>query len=151
MIITLIIFGFLVVIFITGKVNLSFQFNKNVRELFAQSKPVSGKIFSYHQLSGLPEPVQRYFKHVLKDGQPYIGYVGFTHCGQFKPGLDKKWINIKGEQYVTTAKPGFIWKGVTAMFTARDMYIADTGRLIVSLFSLYNIVDGKEKNTTRAN
>ena len=29
------------------------------------------------------------------------------------------------------------------MFTARDMYIADKGRLVVSLLSLYNIVDAK--------
>ena len=27
------------------------------------------------------------------------------------------------------------------MFTARDMYIGDKGRLVVSLFSLYNVVD----------
>lgn len=29
------------------------------------------------------------------------------------------------------------------MFTARDMFIAGKGRLVVSLFSLFNIVDGK--------
>ena len=87
--------------------------------------------------------MQRYFKHVLKDGQPYISYARITHDGQFKTGLDKDWINIKGEQYATTEKPGFIWKGTTSMFTARDMYIADKGRLIVSLFSLYNVVDAK--------
>lgn len=29
------------------------------------------------------------------------------------------------------------------MFTARDMYIADKGRLVVSLFSLMTVVDGK--------
>ena len=32
------------------------------------------------------------------------------------------------------------------MFTARDMYLGDRGRLVVSLFSLYNIVDGKGEN-----
>jgi hypothetical protein len=29
------------------------------------------------------------------------------------------------------------------MFTARDMYIADKGRLVVSLFSLVKVVDGR--------
>ena len=38
--------------------------------------------------------------------------------------------NIQGEQYVTTEKLGFIWKGATSMFIARDMYIADKGRLV---------------------
>ena len=87
--------------------------------------------------------MQRYFKYVLKERQPYISYAGITHDAQFKTGLDKDWINIKGEQYATTEKPGFIWKGTTSMFTPRDMFIADKGRLVISLFSLYNVVDAK--------
>jgi hypothetical protein len=135
--------GLLAAVFIFGKINLSVQFSKEVKQLFSSSKNISKETFHYSQLLGLPEPVQRYFKHILKDGQSYISYAGITHDGQFKTGLDKDWINIKGEQYATTEKPGFIWKGTTSMFTARDMYIADKGRLIVSLFSLYNVIDAK--------
>lgn len=143
MIITLCILGLLISIFIVGKINLSVQFNKEVKELFLQSKNIAGKNFSYQQIIGLPDPVQRYFRLVLKDGQPYISYAAITHDGQFKTGLDKGWINIKGEQYATTEKPGFIWKGTTSMFVARDMYIGDKGRLVVSLFSLFKVVDAK--------
>jgi hypothetical protein len=143
MIIILTIIGFLIIILVIGKINLSNQFHKEVKELFLQSKTLSEKKFSYKQLTGLPEPVQRYFKHVLKDEQSYISYARITHDGQFKTGLDKDWINIKGEQYATTEKPGFIWKGTTSMFIARDMFIADKGRLVVSVFSLYNIVDAR--------
>lgn len=143
MIIIALFIGLLVATLIFGRINLSAQFSKEVKQLFSSSKNISGETFHYSQLSDLPEPVQRYFKHILKEGQPYISYARITHDGQFKPGLDKDWINIKGEQYATTEKPGFIWKGTTSMFIARDMYIADKGRLIVSLFSLYNIVDAK--------
>ena len=142
MIVTTIIIGLLIVTVIVGRVNLSFQFNNQVKQLFFQSKNTSDKKFYHEHLVGLPEPVQRYFKHVLKEGQPYISYVRITHDGLFKTGLDKGWIKIHGEQYATTGKPGFIWKGVTSMFTARDMYIKDKGRLVVTLFSLINIVDG---------
>lgn len=141
MIITLTIIGFLIIILLVGKINLSPQFNNDVRELFSQSKNISDKTFSYEQLSGLPEPVQRYFKHVLKDGQPLISYIILTHDGQFKTGQDKSWVNIKGEQSFTTETPGFIWKGKTSMFTACDSYIADKGRLVVSLLSLIKVVD----------
>ena len=55
-------------------------------------------------------------------------------------------MNIKVEQYATTEKPGFIWKGTTAMFVARDLYISDTGRLIVKLFNLFTVADGKGPN-----
>jgi hypothetical protein len=143
MIAILSILAFLIITLSIGKINLSASFSKEVRELFLQSKNISGKTFSYTQLSVLPEPVQRYFKHVLKEGQPYISYASITHDGQFKTALDKDWIKIRGEQYATTEKPGFIWKGTTAMFTARDMYITDKGRLVVSLLSLYNIVDAQ--------
>ncbi len=143
MIVLLSILGFLLIVFITGKINFSIKFNKQVEELFAQSKFISNKTFRYEQLYGLPEPVQRYFKQVLKEGQPYISYARLTHDGQFKTGLDKKWADIKGEQYFSTEKPGYIWKGSNALVTARDMYIADKGRLIVTLLSLVNVVDGQ--------
>lgn len=142
MLIIIIIFGSLLAVWIFGRINGSVQFGKEVKQLFSSSKNISSKTFHYSQLSGLPETVQRYFKYVLKEGQPYISYARITHGGQFKMGTDKDWINIKGEQYATTEKPGFIWKGVTAMFTARDMYIADKGRLIATVFSLYNVADG---------
>lgn len=143
MIIILSIIGLIAIVLLIGRVKLSTQFSKEVKLLFSQSKSISYNTFSYQQLTGLPEPVQRYFKHILKDGQRYISYARITHDGQFKTGFEKDWINIKGEQYATTEKPGFIWKGTTLMFIARDMFIADKGRLVVSLFSLYNVVDAK--------
>lgn len=128
---------------IIGKITLSIQFKNKVKELFSQSKSNSHKTFSYKQLIGLPEPVKRYFKHVLKEGQPYISYARLKHDGQFKTGLDKDWVAIDGEQYFTTQKPGFIWKGTTSLFTARDMFVSNKGRLLVSLFSLFPIADGR--------
>ncbi|MBB5638399.1 hypothetical protein HDE68_004328 [Pedobacter cryoconitis] len=142
MLISAIIIGTLLIVVIIGRVNLSMRFDKMVKNLFAIAKSVEGKRFSYEQLTDLPLPVQRYFKYALKEGQPYISYVSLLHKGQFKTGLDKAWMDIKGEQYFTIEKPGFIWKGSTNFFTARDMYLADKGRLIVSLLSLYNILDG---------
>jgi len=131
------------IILIIGKINLSIQFTKQVKQLFAQSKNISDKKFSYQQLEGLPEPVQRYFKHVMKEGQPYISNLRMTHDGQFKTGQDKGWVNIEGEEYFTADNPGFIWKGKTSLFTARDMYIENKGRLVVSILSLVNVVDGQ--------
>lgn len=143
MIIFLFIVGLIIVIFVTGKLMLANQFSKEVKQLFAQSKDISHKTFDYEMLLNLPEPVQRYFKHVLKNGQPYIHYVRLKHTGQFKTSPNKDWTRIEGEQYFTTDTPGFIWKGTTSMFTARDMYIGGAGRLVVSLFSIFNVVDGK--------
>lgn len=137
------IIAILITISIIGKIHMSKQFNKEVKKLFSMSNDISHKTFDYEQISSLPEPVQRYFKHVLKEGQPYISYVRLKHDGQFKTDLEKDWIDIKGEQYFTTEKPGFIWKGKTSLFTARDMYISDKGRIIVTLLSLFKVVHGE--------
>lgn len=133
----------IIIALLVGQFVLSKQFHKEVSELFSQSKNISNKLFNYEQLSGLPKPAQRYFKHVLKEGQPCISYVRLKHNGQFKTAQNKDWVDIEGEQYFTIEKPGLLWKGKTSMFTARDMYIADKGRLVVSFFSLVNIVDAK--------
>jgi hypothetical protein len=145
MTIILSILGSILLLLFVGKINLDYRFRKEVKELFMQSKSISEQRFHKTQLESLPDPVQKYFNHILKEGQPYISYARIKHVGKFKASLEKGWMDISGEQYATTEKPGFIWKGTTAMFVARDMYIANHGRLIVTLFSLINIVDAKEK------
>lgn len=141
MTIVFMLIGIMVLTLIVGKINLNIVFKKQVKTLFANSKNISNKIYSVKQIENLPEPVQKYFNYVLKDGQPYISYARIKHDGQFKSGIDKNWANLKGEQYATTEKPGFIWKGTTMMFTARDLFISDQGRLVVSLLSVFNIAD----------
>jgi len=133
----------LFIILLMGRINLSAKFGNEVATLFAESDSMSNHVYQHRQLEDLPEPVQRYFRYVLKEGQAYISYARIKHDGQFKTGLDKNWINIKGEQYATTATPGFIWKGTTALFVARDMYISGKGRLVVLLFSLFKVADAR--------
>ncbi|MES2267544.1 MAG: DUF6544 family protein [Bacteroidota bacterium] len=140
------IFAIIILGLLAGKIYMSRQFHQEVAILFKGSKPVSSRPFSYGQLADLPEPVRRYFKLVLKDGQPYISCARIRHNGQFKSGPAKGWVNIKGEQYATTGQPGFIWKGTTNLFTARDMYINNKGRLVVSLFGIVKVVDGQGKS-----
>lgn len=143
MLILFIIIGTIALSIILVKLKLNYQFNKTVKTLLGQPNPDRSRIFNLRQLDGLPEPVQRYFKHVLKIGQKYINQVSLTHGGQFKMGLDKAWMDIEGEQYFTTPKPGFIWKGSTWMFTAFDSYINDAGRLVAWVFSCIKVADSK--------
>jgi hypothetical protein len=141
--ITLCIVSFLFLLTIIGNLWLNLKFKKQVRTLFNLSTHASNSKFTRSDIQRLPEPVQRYFRHVLSEGQPIINYASITHNGKFKPGFDKPWVNIRGEQYATTENPGFIWKGETTFFTARDMYIGDQGRLTVSVISLFTVVDAK--------
>lgn len=137
------ILALLILISIVGKIINNQRFKKEVELLFSQSSSISAKNFSYDQLSGLPEPVQKYFKNALKEGQHYISYVRLKHDGRFKTGQDKDWVTISGEQYFTNQKPGFIWKGTTSIATAYDSYLSDKGRLRVVLLNLLKVADGQ--------
>ncbi|NIJ52570.1 DUF6544 family protein [Dyadobacter arcticus] len=131
------------ILYFAGKVSVYLQFKEEIARLFSKHDLTSRKEFKYADLTDLPQPVQHYFRHVLKEGQPYIASARLLHDGQFKTDLKKDWVNMSGEEYFTTGKPGFVWKGTTLLFTARDMYIANQGRLVVSLFNLIKVLDGK--------
>jgi hypothetical protein len=42
--------------------------------------------FSYGDLQDLPEPVQRYFKYCMPEGQPRIKYCAIKQQGWFRRG-----------------------------------------------------------------
>ena len=68
--------------------------------------------FTYKDLDGLPEPVQRYFKYALEDRQPCMRYVVLNHTGWCRPrtnlGLrpDEGWKKVRAQQYISAVEPG---------------------------------------------
>lgn len=118
------------------------QMRQNVADLFSQVETGPAKIYDPAQLTGLPDPVQRYFRHVLKPGQPYVRSVRLRHDGQFKTDLKKNWIDITGEEYFVAEKPAYIWNGTTTWFSACDQYVAQRGSLTVRLLGTIPVVQG---------
>ncbi|UKT64760.1 DUF6544 family protein [Pedobacter mucosus] len=121
----------------------NWRFKNQVKRLFSLGNKSDAKVFNFSQLLGLPSPVEKYFRLVLKEGQPYPGTIRLKHGGQFKTALDKPWMPIRGEQYFTTVPAGFIWKGDTSLFSARDMFIGAKGRLEVFLLDALRVVNGR--------
>lgn len=119
------------------------SFNRGIEKLNRARQDGPVKTFSYDQLKGLPEPVQRYFRSVLKEGQKYIKRVKMEHSGCFKTGKGSGWTDITGEQYYTIDTPGFMWRGKTSMFHAWDCYIDNKGSLTVYLLSFIRIMRGE--------
>lgn len=118
------------------------RLRRDARQLFAAADNGPAQVYHEAQLAGLPAPVQRYFSHVLPDGQPYLRGLRLRHGGQFKTDLKKDWVPIEGEQYITADPPGFLWQGTTRWFTARDEYVAGHGGLTVRLLGAVPIVHG---------
>ncbi|MBD2721035.1 DUF6544 family protein [Hymenobacter armeniacus] len=118
------------------------RLHHDVERLFADSTAVSRHIYREAQLVGLPAPVKRYFRQVLRDGQPYLRGLRLRHNGQFKTDLKKGWTPITGEEYLTASPPGLIWQGTTSLFTARDEYEDGRGQLTVSLLGAVPVLHG---------
>ena len=124
---------------LVGKWLAARQTRNQVTALFSQLKTGPVNTYDPAQLAGLPAPVQRYFRHVLLPGQPYIRSVRLRHDGQFKTDLKKDWISITGDEYFVADKPAYIWVGTTTWFSACDQYVAGRGSLTVQLVGAFPI------------
>jgi hypothetical protein len=111
---------------------------------------INPKTYDSKELEGLPDPVQRYFQAVLKDGQPIVLAVNLTQQGLFNMSETKaKWSPFTATQFVTTQRPGFDWDariqmapGVSAF--VHDAYVLAEGSLHVSLLGLFTVADVRD-------
>ena len=115
--------------------------------LEAGSLPMRPTVYDASELSGLPAPVQRYFRTALTEGQPMIVAVTVEHTGTFnmEPAGDQ-WKPFSSIQRVITQQPGFDWEARIALLPGlparvHDAYIGGEGMLHASLFGLVSVAD----------
>lgn len=64
----------------------------------------------FDQLDTLPGPVQRYFRHVLADGQSLIESVQLQQEGRMRTSLNTpRWMPFTATHLARPAAPGFLW------------------------------------------
>jgi hypothetical protein len=108
---------------------------------------VEPKRFDTRELNGLPAPVQRYLRAVLKEGQPMVSGVRIEQSGTFNMHeTGDQWKPFTSLQRVITQRPGFDWQGRIRMFPGltvhvHDAYISGEGILRASLFGLVSLVN----------
>lgn len=103
--------------------------------------------YDLRELQGLPAPVQRYFRAVLKDGQPVIAAATIEIAGTFNMSATvEQWRPFTSQQQVVTRRPGFLWNAQVSMLpglTVRvvDSYIAGKGLLHAAILGLFTMAD----------
>ena len=103
--------------------------------------------YSARELEGLPAPVQRYFRAVLKDGQPIIAAASIEQTGTFNMSeTAEAWKPFTASQRVITQRPGFDWDARIMMFPGvaayiHDAYIAGQGILRGAVLGLIPVVN----------
>ena len=61
-------------------------------------------------LAGLPAPVERYFRTVLREGQPFVSSACFAQTGTFRMGDgDDTWKPFSAMQTYGVTPPAFVW------------------------------------------
>jgi len=137
----------IIILFVTiSKILFDKRVIKEVGMLTEEGSKVQSKIFSFNDLEGLPEPVQRYFKYALRDGQENIRFVRLKQVGEFRMKENQSWMPIKAEQYFTTENPGFIWRVKFTMapfiwIDGRDMYYQGKGNMLIKVLSTITVAD----------
>lgn len=119
---------------------------KEVTRLFSDVAPSVGPEQLSARWDSLPEPVRHYLHYAILEGRPAIGAVRLKHDGLFRTNPGQRWLQIQGEQYFTTGKPGFVWNASIRpapllWIEARDRLLAGRGNMLVKFYSTFTIAD----------
>ena len=121
---------------------------RNLRNgLNAARIPVTPQCVDFHELEGLPAPVQRYFRIALTDGMPMVARVDLQHSGSMNmSATSAQWKPFTSDQQVVTRQPGFDWNGRINMMPGvavlvHDAYVAGEGSLRAALLGLITVAD----------
>jgi hypothetical protein len=119
--------------------------NKLRAKLINERRTIQPKVYDQKEIEGLPDPVQRFFRTVLKDGQAIVAAVKLSQEGQFNLNeMENKWSLFTATQFVTTQRLGFDWDARIQMAPGLNAFVHDTyllgeGSLHASLLGLFTV------------
>ena len=117
--------------------------------LDAARAPAPSGHYDAREIDGQPAPVQRYFRAVLKDGQPLIAAATFELAGTINmSGTGEQWKPFTSTQRAVIHRPGFLWNGRVSMLPGlaarvHDSYIAGTGTLHAAMLGLITVAEAQ--------
>jgi hypothetical protein len=139
--------GALVVAHVLGAYRWSRATSALRARLVESRAPLQPRTVDFRELEGLPAPVQRYLRAVLKEGQPMLVGARVRHTGTFNMGRDaNRWKPFTSDQLVITRRPGFDWNATIAMMPGlparvHDAYVAGEGILHASILGLITVAN----------
>lgn len=116
--------------------------------LVASAAPVPAASYHETDLEGLPQVVARYFRTVLRDGQPLVTRARVHWTGEFNmgsPGADR-WVPFTAVQDFVPGAPGMVWDARMRMapglsVRVRDGFVDRIGSMYGAVLAVYPVVD----------
>jgi hypothetical protein len=124
--------------------------NAAVARLGASRAAPGGATYTEAELKGLPAPVIRYFRAVLREGQPIIATAHFAQQGDFRMGeAEDSWRPFDATEDFVSRPPGFVWLARVRMapglgVDVRDSYLDGAGSMRASIFGLVTLADAHD-------
>ena len=122
-----------------------------VADLLHERGSQAAGAFSHEDLDGLPTPVARYLRHVLREGQRLIRSVELVQEGEFRIGTDENsWRPFTATHRAVINPPGFMWDARIFMapllsVRVRDAYVGGGGSMHGEILAVYPLIDAKDK------
>lgn len=113
---------------------------RDVRLLFETAALSVGPPELRARMETLPPPLRRHLHYAIGDGAPALRTARLRHDGFFRTSPAGSWWPIAGEQYFTTARPGFVWAARVrpaplVWVDARDALLHERGHMLVRALS----------------
>ena len=114
---------------------------------------------SFHALGAMPAPVERYFRRVLRDGQPRIRTARVRQSGTFRSReggeVERGWAPFTATQHFTADPPGFVWDAGIRMaplvrVRVRDGYVNGRAMMRGAIAALVPVVSAPDDAALRA-
>jgi hypothetical protein len=106
---------------------------------------------SFKDFDRLPAPVAKYFRLVLKEGQPHIRSANLTQVGEFQVDKeDNSWSQFEAKQYFSANPPSMVWDARIRMaplldVQVRDAYMVGQGSMQAKILALVPVVNEHSK------
>jgi len=110
-VITLIVFVIIITLTLfIGQHRTSSELTALLEKLVKKTSTPSLHKVDYHSLNDLPEPVQKYFRYALPDGQSFINTTWLEQAGKLKVTPEAKdWSTFKADQVMSQNNVSFLW------------------------------------------
>ncbi len=131
------------------------SFEKETKALLSEAKVVEKDVITEEMTASLPAPVQKWVKNIGLIGTKPVHTAYFEQKAKMKLKPDQAdWYPAEVVQYVTTDRPGFLWKVNMRMFsvinvTGRDQFHDGQGSMTIKIGSLIPVVN--EANDRKTN
>lgn len=108
---------------------------------------MSAGVFTAAAVAGLPEPVARYFRRVLPEGQTYLAAAELLQEGEFLLGAGPRgWRPFRARQRFRARPPGFVWEARIRLapcvpICVRDAYERGMGAMRARLLGVFPVVN----------